>query len=316
MNGFLTSGLFFLVVSGVLFGAPPKTPINTRLVTVENDYLKVGVDLDHGGAITWVSAHADDTPKVWRGVNLVNNFDLGRQIQMSHYSGPVPFEPDGKKPSPHWRNLGWNAVQSGDHFGNGSEVLQHKVRGSRIEIETRPMQWPLDGFPSEAVFTTQIQLCGRKVIVAATIEMDREAVDSADQIVRHQEIPAVYLLSAFSRIYSPRDGKVVEIPQKPAAGSHWTYWNPTAPWAAAIDESGYGVGVYSRSAELFAGGLAGKAGSRDTSAAPTTYLAPIQSAALPSTGNFEYRFVICPGTLEELTERFKTVDKLSRGDQK
>ena len=82
-----------------------------RMSFLENGSIKVGVDLDLGGAITWLSK-AD-------GVNRVNNFDHGRQIQLSYFSGPVPFETPDQKPSDHWRHLGWNPIQAGDDFRNG-----------------------------------------------------------------------------------------------------------------------------------------------------------------------------------------------------
>ena len=43
---------------------------------LENAAIKVGVNRTYGGAITWLSISG--------GVNLVNNYDKGRQIQQSY----------------------------------------------------------------------------------------------------------------------------------------------------------------------------------------------------------------------------------------
>jgi hypothetical protein len=45
---------------------------------LDNGTIRIGVNLDAGGAITHLSKSGDST-------NLVNNRDWGRQIQMSHY---------------------------------------------------------------------------------------------------------------------------------------------------------------------------------------------------------------------------------------
>src|SRR4051812_14083350 len=60
-----------------------------KLSFISNDHLKLGMDLSVGGAITHLSPSNNPVR------NLVNNWDLGRQIQMSYYSGPVPYEVPG-----------------------------------------------------------------------------------------------------------------------------------------------------------------------------------------------------------------------------
>ena len=87
-----------------------------RMSFLQNDRIKLGVDLDLGGAITFLASVKD-------GANVINNFDLGRQVQLSFYSGPVPFEAKGQKPAEHWRHIGWNPIQTGDDFKNASKVL-------------------------------------------------------------------------------------------------------------------------------------------------------------------------------------------------
>ena len=66
---------------------------------LDNGEVRVGMDLALGGAVTFISSR--DHPG-----NIINSADLGRQIQMSHYSGPWPFEVGDKIPHKTWAGLG------------------------------------------------------------------------------------------------------------------------------------------------------------------------------------------------------------------
>ncbi|MBP5621744.1 MAG: hypothetical protein J6X44_06995, partial [Thermoguttaceae bacterium] len=85
---------------------------------IENNRVKLGLDLSLGGAVTYLE------DKLNHSGNMINSFDWGRQIQLSYYSGPTPYVgPNGEQPSPSWAGLGWNPIQSGDCGGFRSQVL-------------------------------------------------------------------------------------------------------------------------------------------------------------------------------------------------
>src|SRR5690606_30332221 len=118
---------------------------------LDNGEVRIGIDLSIGGAITHFGRSGMEE-------NLVNSHDWGRQVQMSFYSGPIPFAPDGKEPAAHWRGLGWNPIQSGDYADNRSEVLAFEAKPNELYVKCRPMHWPLDNVPSECVFESWISL--------------------------------------------------------------------------------------------------------------------------------------------------------------
>ena len=97
---------------------------SARMSYLDNGVIRLGVDLNLGGAITYLSRSGTEQ-------NLVNSYDCGRQIQMSYYSGPVPFAVAGKQPKPEWRFIGWNPIQVGDAFGNSSKLLEQAMTPSR-----------------------------------------------------------------------------------------------------------------------------------------------------------------------------------------
>lgn len=119
---------------------------------IENEAIKLGADLAIGGSITHLSAT--------NGPNMINSHDWGRQIQMSFYSVPQPFEPNGKKPSENWNSLGWNPIQSGDCYNFPSKVIEHKNDGKTIYVKCRPMQWPLNNEPGDCILNARNLLLG------------------------------------------------------------------------------------------------------------------------------------------------------------
>lgn len=79
---------------------------------IENDRLKIGINLGAGGAVTFLEDKACESG------NMINSYDWGRQIQQSYYSGPIPFVgPNGEEPVERWTHLGWNPIQAGSAGG-------------------------------------------------------------------------------------------------------------------------------------------------------------------------------------------------------
>ena len=135
---------------------------------LDNGVIRVGVDLRLGGAITYLSpspgaAKEHQGHKGHQEVNVINSWDWGRQVQMSYYSGPVPFVVGDKHPSRNWAGLGWNPIQAGDDFGHGSRTVEHSNDGKTLYVKCVPMQWPLDDVPGECTFESWLALDGAVV---------------------------------------------------------------------------------------------------------------------------------------------------------
>jgi len=113
----VTAGLLIVLASSL----PDQLFAGEKMSFIENDQIRLGANLAIGGSITYLSTKT--------GPNMINSHDWGRQIQMSFYSGPKPFEPNGKKPNASWAQLGWNPIQSGDCYGNTSTLLEHRNDG-------------------------------------------------------------------------------------------------------------------------------------------------------------------------------------------
>ena len=284
----------FLIV--IVSGCPAAEP--ERMSFLDNGQVKVGVDLKLGGAITWLSRG--------HGENMVNSFDYGRQIQLSYYSGPVPYETAGQKPSEHWRHLGWNPVQAGDDFHHGSQVLEHTNDGRVLYVKCTPLQWPLNHVPAECILESWLELDG--VVVKARARLTNARSDKTQYPARSQELPALYANAAFHRVVSytgslPFTGADPEtIPKAP--GPHpWSFWAGTEHWSAVVDANDQGLGLITPGGISFTGGFAGQPGPNDPHATSTGYLASLAQEILDHNIVFESRYELLPGSLKEIRER-------------
>ncbi len=270
---------------------------------IRNEVIKVGIDLNLGGSITFVGA-AD------QGENLINNHDWGRQVQMSFYGRPNPFTPNGKQPLPFWRNLGWNPIQSGDYAGNRSKVVAHKNDGESLYVKCIPMQWPLDNEPGECFFESWITLKGNTIEVTSRL-VNRRA-DTSQYRGGGQELPAIYTNAPYHRIVTyrgekPFTGDTVSLIRNhnfpTGKGIHWADWHATEGWAATLNDQDYGLGVWHPTSQDFKGGFYGdstfKGGSKDAS---TAYLSPLHTEILDHNITYTYQYVLIVGTLKTIRE--------------
>jgi hypothetical protein len=290
--------------AGVSATRPARTPgtrkhVPPRMSFAANDCLKVGMDLSVGGAITHLSA-ADDP-----AANLINSWDLGRQVQMSYYSGPVPYTVPGHAGPPEaWKHIGWNPIQVGDDYGNPSRVLDHRNDGRELYVKCVPMQWPLDDVPGECTFECWATVDGPAVRVRCRLTMAR--ADATQWPARTQELPAVYSNGRWHRLFTyagdrpfENDAVVrVEHPFTPA--SPWAHWQATERWAALVDDADRGLGVWSPGCVRFSGGFAGKPGAGGPADASTGYLAPNRDEVLDHNLVHEYEYALVVGNLKEI----------------
>jgi hypothetical protein len=139
-NNVLLLFMWIVVVScsAIERDTPAITAEYSGMEYIENDRIRLGINLSIGGAVTYLS------DKLNGGQNMINSFDWGRQIQMSYYSGPWPYiGPNGEQPAENWATLGWNPIQSGDAGGNQSKVTAFERRGDNaLFVRCIPMQWP------------------------------------------------------------------------------------------------------------------------------------------------------------------------------
>ena len=236
---------------------PKRAP---RMSFLDNGVVRIGMDLDRGGAVTFLESHA-------RPGNLINSYDLGRQIQMSQYSGPVPFTVSGHELKKEWVGIGWNPIQTGDVFSHPSQVLAHRNDGKELYVKCVPMQWPLDNVPGECTYETWTTLDGP--VINMRFRMENHRSDTTRYPARHQELPAVYTIASLHRWMAytgdrPFTGaELTHIENDWHKPWPWTRRIPTERWTALVGDDDWGLGLFSEDGGHFDGGLYGKPGSTD-----------------------------------------------------
>lgn len=274
---------------------------DSKMTFLDNGTVRIGMDLNRGGAVTYLSCREHPG-------NLINSFDLGRQIQMSHYSYPVPFEPDGKKPHKTWTGIGWNPIQTGDHFGNPSVVEEHRNDGKELYIRCIPMHWPLDNVPGECSYETWTTLDGP--VVRMRFRFINKRPDKTQYPARMQELPAFYTISTLDRVMSytrtrPFTGdSVSHVTNDWHKPWPWTSFIATEGWAAMVNSNEWGLGIFKDDGAEFHGGLHGDAGCADPLGAPTTYLAPVHEEMIDHNIVYEYQTEFMVGTLGDMRRYF------------
>jgi len=256
---------------------------------LDNGTIKIGVDLARGGTITYLANIAD-------GRDIVNNYDLGREIQQSYYSGPIPFEGANWSGS----DWSWNPVAAGDKCGSISEVLEWSNDGGSIYVKRIPKQWGLCNVASECIMEEWIRLEGNVAIVRCKLTNNRS--DTTFYPAYNQELPAVYTNYPFRFLYSytgdtPFTNAPLTLIANPSGNAPpWAYYNPTEYFSALVDDTNWGLGLYNPIVQLHAGGYHSNA----NMPASTGYIAPIRKEHLDHNIVYEYEYYLILDSLENI----------------
>lgn len=285
----------------------PGRAMSSELV-LDNGTIRLGMDTStRGGAITYLSPSGSTT-------NLINNYDRGRQIQQSYYAGQqVDRRAEGQHSA--WSPWPWNPIQVGDAYGNSAQVVSSSIQAGVAYVKTIPLLWDMSYEPAECTFETWVQLDGAVAYVRNRLVISRTDDTWTQVVARHQELPAVYTITQLSKLMTYVGGDAWR--QQPATritrivipGNEtfpWNYWPSVQypgpsfePWAATVNTSDWGVGVFYPEAELMLGGQVGSSGGGQYSPA-TKYMSPLRTMAFGKTEMFEYAYDLIVGTIDEI----------------
>lgn len=255
---------------------------------LDNRTIKIGVDLNKGGVITFLA----DSNNL---ENVVNTHDMGRMIQQSYYSGPSPYG----SPHPAYPKWNWNPVAAGDVYGHTSQVVSHSNDGKMLYVKNIPMQWALCGVPAECTFEQWIELDGNVAKVRCRLINAR--TDSTQQYpASDQELPAVYTQGRLYRLFSYTgsepftSGPLVQIKN---SGPPWKYFNATENWSALVQDNDWGLGVFSPGVQFTVGGFHEAPGGN-----PTGYVSPLHKEIIDYNITYVYEYHLILGYLNDIRQ--------------
>jgi len=266
---------------------------------LDNGTVRVGVTRAYGGAITWLSTNG--------GANLVNNSDRGRQIQQSYYAGASLAATNQCRA---WSPWPWNPIMVGDCAGNSSPVLALTNFGTRLYMKAQPLLWDRSNVLSQSSIELSISFhptLSNVVVVDNIFTSFRDANDAwGGPVKRHQEIPACYFVSCLNTIRSYtgntpwQNASLSTIPNV----FMWTNFVPTEQWAACVNASEFGVGVYSPEAQSMNAGKAGAGVTCNTFDGSTMHIAPLVTKAFDAKSVYAYRCFLAVGQLSVIRSAF------------
>ncbi|MFZ4765261.1 MAG: sulfatase [Roseimicrobium sp.] len=251
---------------------------------LQNDHLKLGVDLGAGASIGWLSAQPD------LDRNVINTYDRGRYVQQSYYGGEDGTL-WGSKP---WR---YNPVQGGDWRGLPAKVVSFTAESTtQLYAKTIPRHWATGKLLDECAMEQWITLEGELVYVRFRFTYSGETSHQP----HHQELPAFFVEPQFDALVFC---DATNAPWTKAAltrkepGERNEYLRFSEPWLAWVDKTGRAVGLLSPSAK-------GATCYRTQGAAACSYAAPIDTFALTPGLRHEHEAWLSVGAVEALRARF------------
>ena len=257
---------------------------------LDDGRVRVGVDLGKGGVITYLAPSSG-------GESVINDHDLGREVQQSYYSGPSGLG----TPCPGFGS-GWNPIGGGDCHGHASTVITSSNDGTMIYVKSIPLQWAFDNVSCECTFEHWITLDGNSVRVHNRLTNNR--ADRTQYPAQDQELPAVYTVGRLYRLFSYEGGAPFTdgpLTEEHATLPQATYFWGTESWAALVDNSGWGLGVFKPDgSSRFLGGFAGVRGAGGPADDATGYVSPTDRPLLDWNVVYEYDYTLVLGSLAEI----------------
>lgn len=186
------------------------------MIYLDNGNVKIGVDLNMGGALGYLasltynpaeytnsskdvliktgSATSGETKKSTGEVNLLNIYDLGRQVQQSYY---IDVQDSDYSRGSYNGNTAWpyNPVQAGDQHDNESQIVDYRKvdtdNQTLIYIKVRAMDWSQNNRTTKSYMENWYRL-NKNMVQVDNAFVNWEGFKDPGA-AKSQELPAVYL---------------------------------------------------------------------------------------------------------------------------
>jgi hypothetical protein len=275
----------------------PAPALPTRQVFLDNGRVRLGIDLIMGGAITYLAEKGQ--------ANMINNHDLGRQIQTSLYAGPSPFKPNGKEPLANHYLSGWNPNQAGNYAIQPSPVVAwQQPDAEHLYVKTAPLFYAYTDAPADCVMETWIELSGNTVNVRFRATAQRS--DTTQYYPRPQEAPGIALNAPWSLgvTYNGQQPFTdAPVYSRKYADTEYETIMGTENWVARLDDrTGRGLGLWQENQYRFTLAFFGKSYAGAELDNPMGYMGGAEFAHIEHNGVYEYGYTLIVGSLADIRQ--------------
>jgi hypothetical protein len=264
-----------------------------------------------GGAIVEVSS---------RGKNLVNDFDHGREVQLTLWGGEQTYE--RCEPG---ESFGWNPDQAGDRYGHDSQVVAESLGMDFVYTKTIPVEWCPDGKGGGAEESVATPVVMEQWV--SITPQDWRAISVRYRITyagsevhsnAPQELPAVYVNREYHHFIYYAGSK----PWRQDSVTDTTLAVPFPPrvvhtaekWLTLADTTGFGLTVFTPAQHPYGVGLSLPGDQREGNAA--VFYRPLITASWFPGMVLEGEYYLIPGhyrdarqIVYELHGRIRSVSK-------
>ena len=225
------------------------------IASLQNEYLRVEIWKEYGGCVSRISKVNNGVA----GVNLINNYDLGRQKQKALYRGGrttnnpnahvelywapngiygYELAPDGVFRPPGTAN---DPIQAGSTFHNASPVLAFGMSANMIYVKVQMQNWSVENELTDVIMEQWIKLEG-KVIREYTKYTHNRDWDKVSHEALQQEYPCLYYnINSKSRVaYAETTGGGITYKQD----HNQTSFPIAEPWVVALGHSDTPIGLW------------------------------------------------------------------------
>jgi hypothetical protein len=219
------------------------------------DVARIGLNMLWGGSIVEVDLN---------GTNFVNEDGTGREVQAAQWDGAAQYDNCAGCTGV----FGWNPVQAGDKWNNGSPVLAQTVAADSIYVNTQPIQWNPDdkgGGPNTPVLgdTYVEQTISAVTSHAFSFKVHYKVTHfGTDQHANAlQEFPAVYVNLGYDQFLtdmstSPWTNSVLTPVTMPFLPTFGPTLYSSEHWGAFVDSNDNGLTVFVPGMSNYVGGFA------------------------------------------------------------
>ncbi len=292
---------------------------------IEGTRYTLGIDLGWGGTINYVS---DNQCPVDGVENMINKHDPGRLVQQSYYGtgeqDGIDFVWGSFNNNAQWP---YNPVQGGGQGNVASRLVDFVVEDNYVYIKAQPMDWG----KNDIKYITPSYMENWYIIEDDYIKVDNRFVDFSgwEHPIRGQELPAFYTISYLDS-FVWYDGVDPWTGDELSWRHELRFWGDsqyssecsfrikepnTETWCAWVStEDNYGIGLYTPNIDRYSAGRSnyietykvstGTLGSKDPAANPTNYVAPWKNKQIITFEEFEFSYLICAGSVDEIRATF------------